>query len=778
MGIFKLAWASFKRKKSSGIVFLVMCTIAALILSTALSLMIGTKGFYDKKVNELNAPHFSSFFYETAYQQAHLDFAKEYNGVTEISTFDALFCIGNWQMKGGAKKETSVILISEQGVKASFYSTPVIDKQPTKTEGVNWATLPLNFKTAGFKSGQQIKMTVKNKIETFTIYGFYEDAIAGSSTFTVDMVLIDDVRLAVLANEAGYIRSKTVMMRFEKPRSSQKFYSDFVREFNFGDKDIVFFAHYEESEMAASMFTNMMSMIMMIFAVIILIIAFIVVMFSIKSSITEEIKSIGVLKSIGYDNRKLRLAQITKYICIAAVGAVIGGIGSIFFFMLIGNIIASTSGLLWLGGTNFLPSILSIAIITALTFLISWLFTRKYKKITPVNALRNSSSAKVRGGNILPLAATTLPLDTQMGVKRFIASLGSNIGLFIVISLLVFISILVNVMNYNLNIDRTAMIEMVGLEMSEVWVQVDPTANVDLIQRAADIESDTRVASTILTGGSAAFVGEDQITIEVTDYKKLKMNTIINGRYPEAVGEIVLSAQNSKTFNKKVGSTLEVEINRHTEMYKVVGISQSIANGNSKITIDAMHEHDPSFAYNMLYVYLKPGTDTKEFMNGLTNSVYGEGLDMMSTEEAMDTILSSLGDPVQLLTGIMMVLNVIIVAFVLYLMISTIIRKTKQEFGILKALGFTNRRLVLQLLLSLLPALVIGTLLGTLLGFVLTNPILTLFFGSIGLLKTYFIIPTLTTILIAFCIFGTGVIATYLISLKLKKISPQKLITE
>lgn len=778
MGVFKLAFASFKRKKSSGIVFLVMCAIAALILSTGLSLITGTKGFYDKKIDELNAPHFSSFFFEAAYQQTYFDFAKEYNVTTEISAFNSLFCIGTWQMKGGVKKETSVMLISEQGINASFYSTPVIDRQPVKTAGVDWITLPLSFKTAGFKSGQQIKMTVKNKTETFTIYGFYEDAIAGSSTFTVDIAIIDDAHLNSLAIEAGYSKSKTIIMRFEKPRASQKFYSNFVREFNFSDKDIMFSATYEESEMSATMFTNMMSMIMMIFAVIVLLIAFIVVMFSIRSSIAEEVKSIGVLKSIGYGGFKLRSAQIIKYLCIAAVGATIGAIGSIFFFMIIGNIIASTSGLLWLGGTNFLPSVLSIVIIAVLTALISWLFTRKYKTLTPVNALRSSSSAKVRGGNVLPLTKTTLPLDTQMGIKRFISSIGSNIGLFVVISLLVFISLLVNVMNYNLNVDRTAMIEMVGLEMSEVWIQVDPTAGVDLSLRATDIESDARVTTTLLNGGNAAFVGEDQIFIEVTDYKKLTMNTIITGRYPEAVGEVALSAQDSKTLNKKVGSTLEIEINRHTETYKVVGISQSIANSNSKITIDAMLKHDPDFAYNMLYVYLKSGTNTKEFMNDLAGSVNGEGLEMMSTEEAMDSILNSIGDPVQLLTGIMMVLNVIIVAFVLYLMISTIIRKTKQEFGILKALGFTNGRLVIQLILSLLPALILGTCIGMLFGFMLSNPILSVFFGSMGLLKTYFIIPPLASILIAFSIFGTGILATYVVSLKLKSISPQKLITE
>jgi len=771
MGAFKLAFASFRKKKSSGIVFLVMCAIATFVLATALSLQIGTDGFYQKKVDELNTPHFTAWINQTDFVQEHFDFARDYEHTVDIDTVGALFNIGVWNMRGGVERETSVILFPEQSLRETFYSPPVVDRQATRT--ADSIVLPLAFRSAGFRSGQQITMSVNNVLHTFTIYGFYEDAIAGGSTFGMDLAFIDNSNFDTLLTAGNFIPFTSIMLRFESGNMARGFGFAFFREFNL-DPNTTFAAAFEDSEMAATTFVSMMSMIMMVFAVIVLVIAFIVVMFSIRSSINEEIKSIGVLKAVGYSDAKLRSAQIIKYLCLAALGAVIGSIGALLFFPVIGNIIASTSGLLWLEGTNFLPSILAILVIGALTALLSWVFTMRYKKITPVSALRSSNQAKTRGGNILPITSTAMPLDVHMGTKRFIASIASNINLFVVISLLVFVSLLVNVLNYNMNIDRTAMIQMVGMEMSEVYAQT-LDSSVDMVALNDQILLDARVDRTILVSQRLAFVGEEQIFIEImADFNQLSMSTIVSGRNPTAAGEITLSVSNSRALNKRVGSTLDIEINGHTETYRVVGITQAIASTSSRITEDSIIRHEPDYAPGIIFIYLRPGTDTNAFINDWrTNAV-----PMINTEEQMDTILSSMGGPIQMLTGIMMVLNVLIVAFVLYLMISTIIRKTKQEFGILKALGFTNGRLIIQLLLSLLPALLLGTITGIILGFVLTNPILSVFFGSVGLLRAMFIIPPLASFIIAFSIFGTSIVATYVISLKLRSISPQKLITE
>ncbi len=124
----------------------------------------------------------------------------------------------------------------------------------------------------------------------------------------------------------------------------------------------------------------------------------------------------------------------------------------------------------------------------------------------------------------------------------------------------------------------------------------------------------------------------------------------------------------------------------------------------------------------------------------------------------------------------MIVVTVVVVAFVLFLMISALIRKQKMEFGILKAVGFKTSRLIAQLLISYVPALILGAAAGIVLGFTLVNPLLSLFLSGLGLPQAKFPIPALPAVLIGLGILGAGVLTIYLVALRLKKISPQKLI--
>ncbi|MCL2846993.1 MAG: ABC transporter permease, partial [Firmicutes bacterium] len=102
----------------------------------------------------------------------------------------------------------------------------------------------------------------------------------------------------------------------------------------------------------------------------------------------------------------------------------------------------------------------------------------------------------------------------------------------------------------------------------------------------------------------------------------------------------------------------------------------------------------------------------------------------------------------------------------------------KKEFGILKAIGYRNGQLVMQLMLSLLPSFILGATIGIILGFTLSNPMLSIMFAASGLLRTTFIVPGLVSVLIALGILGISITATYLIALRLRGISPQKLIVD
>lgn len=775
MNILKIVFANIRKRKGSSITFLVMVILSSFMLFISLSLMVGSRDFYDKKVEELQSPHYSNYMVKNSYKDDFRSYSENYDGVTDVCVLNALICTGSWNMKSG-KADSTIILsdISEVNGK-SFQKLTVIDEQAA--EAKNMIILPISLKSSGFQSGEKISFELNGKIYEFTIIGFFEDTLTGASTTGSYTGYLDTATFSRLKADENFTEYQNLMVRFNESERSNEFQTDFNKMSNLIPSE-EFVLTFTAAKSSALMFISIILMILVIFSLIILLIAFIVARFSINSSIEEDIQAIGALKSIGYKNKILRGSQLIQYLLIAVIGSFAGSLVSIFTFEFVGNIVASTSGLLWISGNNIIPALLTILLICGLTFLIIYIATRKYKKITPINALRQGESHHSFKKNKMPLDKYKIPLIFHLGIKRFFKSIKNNITLFIVASLLVFISVFVFSMSYNLNYDKTAMIQMVGLEMAEIWVQTNPEVDINEVNEV--ILSHDEVNATLLTGSmSCTLDGYESYASCVEDYSKLITNKVVKGRHPELYNEIALGATVANTVNKGLGDTVTMKMHGIEMNYIVVGITQDIGNGGiySEITEDAMRKQYNEFYMDTIYVYLHDDVNVKDYNNKL-NEIYGNQILTADVTEQIDAILNSMGGPFSAISLIMIAVTIIIISFVLFLILNTLIRREKKELGIMKALGYKNRHLAMQILISLFPSLLLGTTLGVVLGGVLTNPLFSVMMSSAGLLSAYFIIPVLPAIFIGLGVLVISIIMLYLISFRLKKISPQKLIVE
>ena len=83
-----------------------------------------------------------------------------------------------------------------------------------------------------------------------------------------------------------------------------------------------------------------------------------------------------------------------------------------------------------------------------------------------------------------------------------------------------------------------------------------------------------------------------------------------------------------------------------------------------------------------------------------------------------------------IVTGIL-VLSLIVIAFVLYLLVRTMLNNKKQDYGILKALGFTTGQLILQTAASFMPAVLLSTAAGVTVCSFIINPLIAVFLKDI-----------------------------------------------
>ena len=112
------------------------------------------------------------------------------------------------------------------------------------------------------------------------------------------------------------------------------------------------------------------------------------------------------------------------------------------------------------------------------------------------------------------------------------------------------------------------------------------------------------------------------------------------------------------------------------------------------------------------YINLTSETDIDAFHSEIKASF---GSSINTTINVLTTIEGTAGVYVKLMTIIVaaiLALSVIIIAFVLYLLVRTMLNNKLHDYGIMKALGFTTKQLILQTALSFMPATIVSAVAG------------------------------------------------------------------
>jgi putative ABC transport system permease protein len=243
---------------------------------------------------------------------------------------------------------------------------------------------------------------------------------------------------------------------------------------------------------------------------------------------------------------------------------------------------------------------------------------------------------------------------------------------------------------------------------------------------------------------------------------------------------VVIGGMLGAEKGKVIGDVISLSIGERTEEYIITGFFQSGNNmgRESLLTADGYRLLNPDYKETFLFIDLSQAYDANDFIVYLEQR-YGERL--YNHQNFRDLIGIQTASILGMINALIVSFNVIaalIIVFILYLVVKTLVLRRKAELGIQKAVGFTTFQLMNQISGSFVPVALLGAFIGSVAGSMSMNFFIGLLFRSIGIMKVDFIIPISLIVIASFIMCLLIYVVSMLVSLRIKNISAYALITE
>lgn len=218
-------------------------------------------------------------------------------------------------------------------------------------------------------------------------------------------------------------------------------------------------------------------------------------------------------------------------------------------------------------------------------------------------------------------------------------------------------------------------------------------------------------------------------------------------------------------------------MNGKTEKYLISGFTQITNNlGRDCLLTRQGYEQLGTLQNATYYINLSQDTDIDAFneeMKDLFPGNINAVINVLATVESAGSVYVNL---MTIIVVAILVLSVIIICFVLYLLVRTMLNNKMRDYGVMKSLGFTTKQLVLQTALSFMPAIILSTVIGLIISCLIINPLMSLFLSSMGIVKCTFAPPVLFSVIAGIGLILFAFAFACLLSLKVKKIAPRNLL--
>lgn len=777
----KLTLSNIRKRKSAAVTLMALIMLTVMLLNIGLSVTLKLGSFQEKKMAELHVPDVLTYYKDSNVKQELNVLANQFPGTAHTEE-EAALLVSERKLTFGDSVVLSALLALRADASRTMSPLRLIEEELPQPAGTKVIYLPYMFElSGGYKAGDTFSIPGKAETYSFVIGGFFEEALLGTFTGGAVKVFVNEAAYSfleqVLGKDAGY-RFLSVALA-DSGQGASKLSRQLSERLGVSDESGSYVVMNAEDVLAGNRFlVNMLAVILVVFSLLMVLIALVVIRFQILVQIEDYMVNIGVLKANGYTSRQIRQAVLLQYLLVSLAAAVPGLAVSGAVMPFSGNMISSSMGLLWPSSFDRVSAVIALPVVVALVLLVATLSSRRIRSITPITALRNGLNTHAFERNPVPLFASRLPLQLALGLKALCRQTKQNVMLVVIVAGLTFSSVFCFILQFNMTRDNTEVIKLVGVERSSVQLTLKQgKLPIERLAELAAMEGVTKL--TLLDNKDADIQGRTVLLQVSDDFSKLSTQTVYRGRHPLHDNEISVSGIIAKRLGKTVGDEVEVTVNGASRRYLITGLSQQISQLGmvASMTDSGYRQLVPGFTAKTVNFYLDDRKTPTAFANEVETRYPGDW-HILNVEEWLEGTLQTFTSSVTAITWTITAVTILVVCLILYLIIKTLILKRKQEFGILKGLGFTSFQLMTQITFSLLPVIILGVALGCVVGYFYSDSLFVLLLSSLGIYNVEFTVSLPEIVLLSLAVIAVAYAVCMLVSRRIRKISVYGLISD
>lgn len=787
---FFIAKNNIKKQKSDMITFFILSALSSLFIFISASFLADTGKVIDTNMEKINA---ADIFIITGYSEPAIAKMEELiKGNVYFKNYEVeeyLDCSSKYRLKG-SKNWIEYPLFVSSYEKPQKIQTLSIDASDFSGDDI---IIPISLGSS-FKIGSTFQLKIGDNIYDFKVAGYNEDNLFCSPmNMGTYKIYVSDRMYETLrfenpkgAYDSRYVKTQLTDTAKKKHIDTNKlsdsigdellnWYNDYARanpDFQMPSTNVL---PAELMKTGSMILPFVFVALIFLFAVIIFAIAIVIINFSVKNFIMTNMKNTAIMEASGYTVRELVLILLFQLIMISGLGVAVGITIGALLLDKIGILILITLGLTWNQPVNTVV-VLSVflgfcLVVACLTLLLG----REYSKVSVLSALRGGVNTHNYKKNLFSFDKTNLPIAVTLSLKDTFGRFKNQLGIIFIMMILSLSSVVAFGMTDTFGNDE-GVLKIGGFDVYDAFFSGDESME-ETVRSMKAVESTRRE---IWMGVNYSHKKNKQnITTRCfSDTSNIIGGSIIEGRWPKHPNEVMLGTNTASRLGVSLGDVVTVRNDMADESFIVCGICQTMNNMGMMafMTIDGLSKVTTVPESMQVCVHLKKGVSFAEFEKEFKD-VYPE-VTVTDYQVAAHQTVGLITSGIRLFAYFVSLLTILIVAFVESLIVRTNINKQWRNLGVSKALGFTSKDLILQVMLSNIPSILIGVTLGLVLSPFLGSRLMVSTFLIFGFKRIDFNIAPESYLFTAVIIIGVALITSGLIGRRIKGLEPVKMITE